>query len=103
MAGLVAGDSDSSALTQESGDESHAPTPTTNPDAGTEYAEGEGEREQSPGMYCMHVLRSVQSPDLSISGSAVPAKRKGVKGRRNSTATRGKAGTSTRGTKKRKR
>ena len=50
MAGLVAGDSDSSALTQESGDESLAPTPTTNADGGTEYAEGDGEREQSPGM-----------------------------------------------------
>lgn len=50
MAGLVAGDSDSSALTQESGDESAAPTPTTNPDAGTEYAEGDNEREPSPGM-----------------------------------------------------
>ncbi|GJE98529.1 chromatin modification-related protein EAF7-domain-containing protein [Phanerochaete sordida] len=80
MAGLVAGDSDSSALTQESGDESAAPTPTTNPDAGTEYADGEAEREQSP-----------EAP-----------KRKG-KGRRNSTATRGKPGTSTRGGKKRKR
>ncbi|EKM51833.1 uncharacterized protein PHACADRAFT_262206 [Phanerochaete carnosa HHB-10118-sp] len=79
MAGLVAGDSDSSALTQESGDESAAPTPTTNPDAGTEYAEGENEREQSPA-----------------------PKRKG-KGRRNSTATRGKPTTSTRGGKKRKR
>lgn len=50
MAGLVAGDSDSSALTQESGDESAALTPTTNADAGTEYAEGDNEQEQSPGM-----------------------------------------------------
>ncbi|KAI0087906.1 hypothetical protein BDY19DRAFT_1042284 [Irpex rosettiformis] len=48
MAGLVGGDSDSSALTQESGDESVAPTPAaTADDAGTEYAE-DGDREQSP-------------------------------------------------------
>ena len=51
MAGLVAGDSDSSALTQESGDESQAPTPTSNPDAGTEYAEGDNEHEPSPDMF----------------------------------------------------
>ncbi|KAH9947557.1 chromatin modification-related protein EAF7-domain-containing protein [Amylocystis lapponica] len=45
MAGLVGGDSDSSALTQESGDESTMPTPresvATGTDAGTEYAEDE--------------------------------------------------------------
>ncbi|KAI0771421.1 hypothetical protein BC629DRAFT_1531807 [Irpex lacteus] len=44
MAGLVGGDSDSSALTQESGDESVAPTAD---DGGTEYAD-DGDREQSP-------------------------------------------------------
>lgn len=56
MAGLVSGDSDSSALTQDSGDESVSPTPresiATGTDGGTEYAEeedGEG-REQSPGI-----------------------------------------------------
>lgn len=65
MAGLVAGDSDSSALTQESGDESHAPTPTTNPDGGTEYAEGDGEREQSSGMYYIHVPRYTRLTPLS--------------------------------------
>ena len=48
MAGLVGGDSDSSALTQESGDESVAPTPATATDGATEYADGE-EHEQSPG------------------------------------------------------
>ncbi|OJT15241.1 hypothetical protein TRAPUB_8163 [Trametes pubescens] len=52
MAGLVGGDSDSSALTQESGDESVAPTPrdsvATGTDAGTEYAEDEEEPRQSP-------------------------------------------------------
>ncbi|KAJ3479554.1 hypothetical protein NLI96_g8980 [Meripilus lineatus] len=46
MAGLVGGDSDSSALTQESGDESISPIPrtgsvATGTDAGTEYAEEE--------------------------------------------------------------
>lgn len=101
MAGLVAGDSDSSALTQESGDES-APTPTTNPDAGTEYAEGDNEREPSPGMYHEQSSRLCScSHALSIE-STVPSKRKGTKGRRNSTATRGKSNTS-RGVKKRKR
>lgn len=53
MAGLVGGDSDSSALTQESGDESVAPTPresvATGTDAGTEYAEDEEDPRQSPG------------------------------------------------------
>lgn len=98
MAGLVAGDSDSSALTQESGDESAAPTPTTNPDAGTEYAEGENEREQSPGM--VPVVLCLDA--VFIDRFAEAPKRKG-KGRRNSTATRGKSTTSTRGGKKRKR
>ena len=53
MAGLVGGDSDSSALTQESGDESVAPTPrdsvATGTDAGEDYAEEEEEPRQSPG------------------------------------------------------
>ena len=53
MAGLVGGDSDSSALTQESGDESVEPTPrdsvATGTDGGTEYAEEEEEPRQSPG------------------------------------------------------
>ncbi|KAA1469870.1 hypothetical protein DENSPDRAFT_835543 [Dentipellis sp. KUC8613] len=47
LAGLVGGESDSSALTQESGDESVAPTPrdsiVTGTDAGTDYAEGDEE------------------------------------------------------------
>lgn len=47
MAGLVGGDSDSSALTQESGDESVAPTAD---DGGTEYAD-DGDRDQSPGEF----------------------------------------------------
>ncbi|KAI0071496.1 hypothetical protein K474DRAFT_1606845 [Panus rudis PR-1116 ss-1] len=44
LAGLVGGDSDSSALTQESGDESISPPPhsvATGTDGGTEYAEEE--------------------------------------------------------------
>ena len=53
-AGLVGGDSDSSALTQESGDESIVPTPresvATGTDGGTEYADEEEEPRQSPGM-----------------------------------------------------
>ncbi|KAF7798430.1 hypothetical protein EIP86_009651 [Pleurotus ostreatoroseus] len=86
-AGLVAGDSDSSALTQDSGDESVPPTPATGTDGATEYVEeAEQETEQSP------------EPSLASKHG-----RKGAKGRRNSTAGRGKATTSTRGTKKRKR
>ncbi|CCL99712.1 uncharacterized protein FIBRA_01734 [Fibroporia radiculosa] len=53
MAGLVGGDSDSSALTQESGDESAMPTPSlaTGTDAGTDYAEEEDpEGRESPGL-----------------------------------------------------
>lgn len=50
MAGLVGGDSDSSALTQDSGDESLAPTPATGTDAATEYAEGEQD-EEMPGSF----------------------------------------------------
>jgi len=46
MAGLVAGDSDSSALTQESGDESiPAPTPRDSVNTGTEAGTDEGEDE----------------------------------------------------------
>ena len=57
LAGLVSGDSDSSALTQESGDEAVAPqTPmesvVTGTDAGTDYAEDEDVemRDPSPGV-----------------------------------------------------
>ncbi|KAI0695986.1 hypothetical protein BC835DRAFT_1343999 [Cytidiella melzeri] len=46
MAGLVGGDSDSSALTQESGDESVSPTPVTATDGATDYADGDGEQDQ---------------------------------------------------------
>lgn len=50
---MVGGDSDSSALTQESGDDSVAPTPrsmVTGTDAGTEYAEDDDEgSHNSPG------------------------------------------------------
>lgn len=60
---LVGGDSDSSALTQESGDESVAPTPresvATGTDAGTEYAEEEEDPRQSPGKY---TCASIPSP-----------------------------------------
>lgn len=103
MAGLVAGDSDSSALTQESGDESLAPTPTTNPDAGTEYAEGEVEHEPSPGTPPLRLSLSFHFSLTILPESAAPSRRKGAKGRRNSTATRGKQGVTTRGVKKRKR
>jgi MRG-binding protein len=79
MAGLVAGDSDSSALTQESGDESPAPTPTTNPDAGTEYAEGDNEREPSPGM-CLDRLIWLSSRSHLPSRIHRPFKAEGYQG-----------------------
>ncbi|KAI0670839.1 hypothetical protein C8Q78DRAFT_1032262 [Trametes maxima] len=92
MAGLVGGDSDSSALTQESGDESVAPTPrdsvATGTDAGTEYAEDEEEPRQSP-------AASIASKQT----------RKGTKGsRRGSGGARGRGGsTASRGSRKKKK
>ncbi|TBU44480.1 hypothetical protein BD309DRAFT_958431 [Dichomitus squalens] len=89
MAGLVGGDSDSSALTQESGDESVAPTPrdsvATGTDAGDDYAEEEEEARQSP-----------------AASIASKQPRKG-KGRRGSTAARGRGGSTARGGKKKKK
>jgi MRG-binding protein len=65
LAGLVGGDSDSSALTQESGDEVGAPqTPmesvVTGTDAGTDYAEDEDAdmRDPSPGVSWLPLLVS---------------------------------------------
>ncbi|KAI0661937.1 hypothetical protein C8Q70DRAFT_1043183 [Cubamyces menziesii] len=92
MAGLVGGDSDSSALTQESGDESVAPTPrdsvATGTDAGTEYAEDEEDPRHSP-----------------AASIASKQPRKGTKGsRRGSGAARGRGGsTAARGTRKKKK
>jgi len=63
LAGLVGGDSDSSALTQESGDEGGmAETPmesvVTGTDAGTDYADDEDVemREASPGTHGMDLI-----------------------------------------------
>lgn len=66
LAGLVSGDSDSSALTQESGDEAGAvETPmesvVTGTDAGTDYAEEDEDiemRDPSPGVSCLHLFIS---------------------------------------------
>ncbi|KAH9846373.1 hypothetical protein C2E23DRAFT_890942 [Lenzites betulinus] len=92
MAGLVGGDSDSSALTQESGDESVVPTPrdsvATGTDAGTEYAEDEEEARQSP------------------AASAASKPRKGTKGsRRGSGGARGRGASTagSRGARKKKK
>ena len=69
-AGLVGGESDSSALTQESGDESIAPTPrgsiATGTDGGTEYAEEEEEPRQSPGACSPLQNNYVQSVLISL-------------------------------------
>lgn len=105
MAGLVGGDSDSSALTQESGDESVAPTPATGTDGATEYADGDGEHEQSPGArtpFMSHTSRPHHQKEASSSSKHL---RKGTKGgRRNSHSSKSKAPPpSNRGVKKRKR
>ena len=101
-AGLVAGDSDSSALTQESGDESVPPTPATGTDNATEYAEDE-DHEQSPGSFLTSLDLSTFFKKYQTEPSlASKHARKLTKGRRNSSAGRGKA-TSTRGTKRKKR
>lgn len=47
MAGLVGGDSDSSALTQESGDEGATTTPRDSVMTGTEEASDEGEEDDA--------------------------------------------------------
>lgn len=65
MAGLVGGDSDSSALTQESGDEGTAGTRrhgsvVTGTDGGTDYAEDEDiemHPEPSPGWSTFQIFR----------------------------------------------
>lgn len=112
MAGLVGGDSDSSALTQESGDESVAPTPrdsvATGTDAGTEYAEDEEDPRHSPGGFDLpfvscSVLRCSQWTPAASIASKQP--RKGTKGsRRGSGAARGRGGsTAARGTRKKKK
>lgn len=87
MAGLVGGDSDSSALTQESGDESVAPTPrgsvVTGTDAGTEYGEDD---------------------DVDMDAGPMRAVRgKGPKAGRKGGAPRGRPAGPTRPMKKRKR
>jgi MRG-binding protein len=67
MAGLVGGDSDSSALTLESGDEGLPPTPresvVTGTDGGTDFVEEDVEmREPSPGKhYCTSTSQIVFS------------------------------------------
>jgi len=96
MAGLVGGDSDSSALTQESGDEGVAPTPATGTDGGTDYAEPEDEDAE------MH------EPSPAPSASSKPARNKPPKATKKTAAvagrTRAAAGSAaTRGSKKRKK
>ncbi|KAK2465342.1 hypothetical protein APHAL10511_002696 [Amanita phalloides] len=91
LAGLVGGDSDSSALTQESGDEHTAETPrgsvVTGTDAGTDYAEEEDVEMREP---------SPASP------KPTRGRGKGARGR-GAGRGRGAAAGSTRGAKKKKR
>ncbi|KAF8645136.1 hypothetical protein AX16_007964 [Volvariella volvacea WC 439] len=94
MAGLVGGDSDSSALTQESGDEGASGTRgsvVTATDGGTEYAEEEDVEMREP------------SPAPSAA-SPKPARNRTKSGTKRALATRTRATASnTRSTKKRKR
>ncbi|KAI0061417.1 hypothetical protein BV25DRAFT_1826549 [Artomyces pyxidatus] len=91
-AGLVGGESDSSALTQESGDESVVPTPresvATGTDAGTEYADDEE-------------VEVAASPALSV--FAKPTRGRGGKAKRGGGRGRGAAAGPSRAAKKRKR
>lgn len=76
MAGLVGGDSDSSALTQESGDEAAVGTPresvVTATDAGTEFGEEEDVemKEPSPG-WCQTKRLNLYFADCFIDISAL--------------------------------
>jgi MRG-binding protein len=70
MAGLVGGDSDSSALTQESGDEGDAPNARASVVTGTEAAtdaeeEVDEAREESPGVYHI-VYLTCSFPDANL-------------------------------------
>ncbi|KAF8627386.1 hypothetical protein AX17_006201 [Amanita inopinata Kibby_2008] len=91
LAGLVGGDSDSSALTQESGDEPVAETPresvVTGTDAGTDYAEEE----------------DVEMREPSPVASPKPTRGRGKWSKRGAGRGRGAAGASTRAAKKKKR
>lgn len=91
MAGLVGGDSDSSALTQESGDEGISGTPrdsvVTGTDAGTDYAEEDIEmRDPSPGMFLpitvYYLLTLVQHHLRRQNHQGIDQKRRRRRGRR---------------------
>lgn len=108
LAGLVGGESDSSALTQESGDESITPprmgSVATGTDAGTEYAEDEEQDVETQGWY--RILRSLKQVDLNRFTYTAKSTRKGTsKSNKKSTATSKKRATSVSrgGVKKRKR
>ena len=106
----VTAESDSSALTMESGDESVAPTPkgsaNSGSDAGTDYGEDEDvEVTASPGTWLLYLLAFFV---LSLFPSAPPSAKpvrggrgRGWRGR--AARARGRGADSTRGVKKRKR
>lgn len=108
LAGLVGGESDSSALTQESGDESIVSPPArmgsvaTGTDAGTEYAEDEEQDAETPGS----LFNLYPVLDLTLSTSTVRSTKKGSsKSSKKAAASTRKRGTSVSrgGVKKRKR
>lgn len=106
MAGLVGGDSDSSALTQESGDEGTAVTPRdsviTGTDAGTESEEDHADaQEASPGK----VIFLLPYSRLMCLGQSKAARGRVKQLARGGAVARTRAGSMTivRGTKKRKK
>lgn len=107
MAGLVGGDSDSSALTQESGDESVAPTPrdsvATGTDAGTEYAEDEEDPRQSPGAFPPSFSEQACADGTLAASIASKQPRKGTKGTGRGRGRGRGAGAGSRGTKRKKK
>lgn len=104
MAGLVGGDSDSSALTQESGDESVAPTPrgsvVTGTDAGTEYGEDD-DVDMDAGAHWHLCSKSLHL--TCATGPMRAVRGKGPKAGRKGGAPRGRPAGPTRPMKKRKR
>jgi MRG-binding protein len=104
MAGLVGGDSDSSALTQESGDEGAGITPSviTGTDAGTDYEEDNPDvQETSPGKSFSLLLDS----RLMYTGQSKAGRGRVKQLARGGAVGRARAGSASnaRGTKKRKK
>lgn len=96
-AGLIGGDSDSSALTQESGDESALPTPRESAtDGGTDYADED--EESGTSCYC-----SSSPPLLRIMFTVVETAKPTKKGKSTKKGASTRRASTSRPAKKRKR